>query len=92
MAGAGFEPKQAPSSYSWHPLNFHLFCLNAQGIVLLPQNSQEQMLLNCSQIGFMNNGKIKAADIQLYINGGCTPDDSELVSDLCLGDRRLDDA
>ena len=32
------------------------------------------------QIGFMNNGVIKAADIEYYINGGCTPDESELVN------------
>jgi hypothetical protein len=30
----------------------------------------------------MNNGKIEAADIEYHINGGCTPDDSELVCDL----------
>lgn len=40
----------------------------------------------------MNNGRIKVADIQLYINGGCTPDDSELVSDVRLDDKRLEDA
>lgn len=32
------------------------------------------------QIGFMNNGEIKAADVEYYINGGCTPDESELVN------------
>lgn len=32
------------------------------------------------QIGFMNNGVIKAADVEYYINGGCTPDESELVN------------
>ncbi|KAB1279436.1 Aldehyde oxidase 4 [Camelus dromedarius] len=31
------------------------------------------------QVGFMNNGVIKAADVEYYINGGCTPDESELV-------------
>lgn len=41
-------------------------------------------LLGKYKIGFMNNGKIKAADIQLYINGGCTPDDSELVIEYAL--------
>lgn len=28
----------------------------------------------------MNNGEIKAADVEYYINGGCTPDESELVN------------
>lgn len=28
----------------------------------------------------MNNGVIKAADVEYYINGGCTPDESELVN------------
>uniref|UniRef100_A0A8D0PX95 FAD-binding PCMH-type domain-containing protein n=1 Tax=Sus scrofa TaxID=9823 RepID=A0A8D0PX95_PIG len=31
------------------------------------------------KIGFMNNGVIKAADVEYYINGGCTPDESEMV-------------
>lgn len=28
----------------------------------------------------MNNGVIKAADLEYYINGGCTPDESETVN------------
>lgn len=32
------------------------------------------------QVGFMNDGRIIAADFQCYINGGCTKDESELVS------------
>ncbi|CAH6791652.1 Aox3 [Phodopus roborovskii] len=36
-------------------------------------------LLGKYKIGFMNNGEIKAADVEYYINGGCTPDESELV-------------
>lgn len=32
------------------------------------------------QIGFMNNGEIKAADVEYYTNGGCTPDESEMVN------------
>ncbi|XP_063147934.1 aldehyde oxidase isoform X3 [Candoia aspera] len=31
------------------------------------------------KVGFMNDGKIKAVDLLLYINGGCTLDCSELV-------------
>lgn len=31
------------------------------------------------QVGFMNSGRIKALDIECYVNGGCTLDDSELV-------------
>lgn len=34
------------------------------------------------QIGFMNNGVIKAADVEYYINGGCTPDESESVRNM----------
>ncbi|XP_052605466.1 aldehyde oxidase 3 isoform X1 [Peromyscus californicus insignis] len=41
-------------------------------------------LLGKYKIGFMNDGKIKAADVQFYINGGCTPDDSELVIEYSL--------
>ncbi|XP_055472592.1 aldehyde oxidase 3 isoform X1 [Psammomys obesus] len=41
-------------------------------------------LLGKYKIGFMNDGKVKAADIQFYINGGCTPDDSELVIEYAL--------
>uniref|UniRef100_A0A8C6RKC1 aldehyde oxidase n=1 Tax=Nannospalax galili TaxID=1026970 RepID=A0A8C6RKC1_NANGA len=41
-------------------------------------------LLGRYKIGFMNNGKIEAADIEFYINGGCTPDDSELVIEYAL--------
>lgn len=33
------------------------------------------------QIGFMNNGVIKAVDVEYYINGGCTPDESQLVNE-----------
>ncbi|XP_070462904.1 aldehyde oxidase 4 isoform X7 [Equus przewalskii] len=36
-------------------------------------------LLARYKVGFMNNGVIKAADVEYYINGGCTPDESELV-------------
>ncbi|XP_027534025.1 aldehyde oxidase 2-like [Neopelma chrysocephalum] len=31
------------------------------------------------KVGFMNDGRITAADFQCYINGGCTKDESELV-------------
>ncbi|XP_044524995.1 aldehyde oxidase 3-like [Gracilinanus agilis] len=41
-------------------------------------------LLAKYRIGFMNNGKIKAADIEYYINGGCTPDESEMVIEYAL--------
>uniref|UniRef100_A0A7M4EPV2 Aldehyde oxidase 3-like n=1 Tax=Crocodylus porosus TaxID=8502 RepID=A0A7M4EPV2_CROPO len=30
------------------------------------------------KVGFMNDGRIVAADIQAYINAGCTPDESEM--------------
>ncbi|XP_021105376.1 aldehyde oxidase-like isoform X2 [Heterocephalus glaber] len=36
-------------------------------------------LLGRYKIGFMKSGLIKAADVQFYINGGCTPDESQLV-------------
>ncbi|XP_076722928.2 aldehyde oxidase 4 isoform X2 [Callospermophilus lateralis] len=36
-------------------------------------------LLGKYKIGFMNNGVIKAVDVKYYINGGCTPDESEMV-------------
>ncbi|XP_037066290.1 aldehyde oxidase 4 isoform X2 [Peromyscus leucopus] len=36
-------------------------------------------LLGKYKIGFMNNGEIKAADVEYYVNGGCTPDESEMV-------------
>ncbi|XP_060224379.1 aldehyde oxidase 4 isoform X2 [Meriones unguiculatus] len=36
-------------------------------------------LLGKYKVGFMSNGEIKAADVEYYINGGCTPDESELV-------------
>ncbi|XP_070789374.1 aldehyde oxidase isoform X1 [Pituophis catenifer annectens] len=31
------------------------------------------------KVGFMKDGKIKAVDLLLFINGGCTPDESEMV-------------
>ncbi|KYO33619.1 hypothetical protein Y1Q_0008773 [Alligator mississippiensis] len=31
------------------------------------------------KVGFMNDGRIVAADIQAYVNAGCTPDESEMV-------------
>ncbi|ELW62680.1 Aldehyde oxidase [Tupaia chinensis] len=36
-------------------------------------------LLGKYKVGFMNNGVIKAADVEYYVNGGCTPDESEMV-------------
>uniref|UniRef100_A0A670I5W0 FAD-binding PCMH-type domain-containing protein n=1 Tax=Podarcis muralis TaxID=64176 RepID=A0A670I5W0_PODMU len=33
------------------------------------------------KVGFTNDGKIKAVDLLFYVNGGCTPDESELVID-----------
>uniref|UniRef100_A0A670Y181 Aldehyde oxidase 1 n=1 Tax=Pseudonaja textilis TaxID=8673 RepID=A0A670Y181_PSETE len=31
------------------------------------------------KVGFMKDGKIKAVDLLIFINGGCTPDESEMV-------------
>uniref|UniRef100_A0A8C2W2I8 aldehyde oxidase n=1 Tax=Chinchilla lanigera TaxID=34839 RepID=A0A8C2W2I8_CHILA len=36
-------------------------------------------LLGRYKVGFMKNGLIKAADVEFYVNGGCTPDESQLV-------------
>nr|XP_045004300.1 aldehyde oxidase 2 [Jaculus jaculus] len=36
------------------------------------------------KVGFMNNGRIKALDIECYINGGCMLDDSELVTEFLV--------
>ncbi|NXF31839.1 AOXB oxidase, partial [Nyctibius bracteatus] len=36
------------------------------------------------KVGFMNDGRIIAADFQCYINGGCTKDESELVIEYVL--------
>ncbi|KAM9123112.1 aldehyde oxidase 1-like isoform 2-T3 [Pangshura tecta] len=36
------------------------------------------------KVGFMNNGRIVAADAKYYINGGCTPDDSILVAEVVV--------
>nr|XP_008165070.1 aldehyde oxidase 1 isoform X2 [Chrysemys picta bellii] len=36
------------------------------------------------KVGFMNDGRIMAADAKYYINGGCTPDDSILVTEVVL--------
>ncbi|XP_057603209.1 aldehyde oxidase 4-like isoform X4 [Hippopotamus amphibius kiboko] len=41
-------------------------------------------LLGKYKIGFMNNGVIKAADVEYYINGGCTLDESELVMEFVV--------
>ncbi|XP_021105460.1 aldehyde oxidase 2-like isoform X2 [Heterocephalus glaber] len=36
------------------------------------------------KVGFANSGRIKALDIECYINGGCTLDDSELVTEFLI--------
>nr|XP_051704003.1 aldehyde oxidase 2 isoform X1 [Oryctolagus cuniculus] len=36
------------------------------------------------KVGFMNNGRIKALDVECYVNGGCTLDDSELVTEFLI--------
>uniref|UniRef100_A0A8C5UD86 Aldehyde oxidase 1 n=1 Tax=Malurus cyaneus samueli TaxID=2593467 RepID=A0A8C5UD86_9PASS len=36
------------------------------------------------KVGFMNDGRIRAVDAKYYINGGCTPDDSVLVTEVSL--------
>ncbi|GAB1284990.1 Aldehyde oxidase 2 [Apodemus speciosus] len=36
------------------------------------------------KVGFMNSGRIKALDMECYINGGCTLDDSELVTEFLV--------
>ncbi|CAO2615974.1 Aldehyde oxidase 4 [Lemmus lemmus] len=41
-------------------------------------------LLGKYKIGFMNNGEIKAADVEYYVNGGCTPDESEMVTEFIV--------
>ncbi|XP_062816537.1 aldehyde oxidase 2 isoform X2 [Anolis carolinensis] len=34
------------------------------------------------KVGFMTDGKIKAVDLEFYVNGGCTLDESELVREM----------
>ncbi|KAM6178132.1 aldehyde oxidase 4-like [Rhynchocyon petersi] len=41
-------------------------------------------LLSKYKIGFMNNGVITAADVEYYTNGGCTPDESEMVMEFIV--------
>ncbi|XP_062435402.1 aldehyde oxidase-like isoform X3 [Rhea pennata] len=36
------------------------------------------------KVGFMNDGRIIAVDVEFYINGGCTPDESVLVAEVSL--------
>ncbi|XP_066474787.1 aldehyde oxidase 1-like [Tiliqua scincoides] len=36
------------------------------------------------KVGFMNDGRILAMDINAYLNGGCTPDESLLVQEMML--------
>ncbi|XP_037655851.1 aldehyde oxidase 2-like [Choloepus didactylus] len=36
------------------------------------------------KVGFMNSGRIKALDIECYLNGGCTPGDSEQVTEFLI--------
>ncbi|TKC45133.1 hypothetical protein EI555_005578, partial [Monodon monoceros] len=40
---------------------------------------RRQPLFGKYKVGFMNNGRIKALDIECFINGGCTLEDSEQV-------------
>uniref|UniRef100_A0A8C0BNS1 2Fe-2S ferredoxin-type domain-containing protein n=1 Tax=Buteo japonicus TaxID=224669 RepID=A0A8C0BNS1_9AVES len=37
------------------------------------------------KVGFMNDGRIRAADFQCYINGGCTKDEFESVIEYLVG-------
>ncbi|XP_046777288.1 aldehyde oxidase isoform X3 [Gallus gallus] len=36
------------------------------------------------KVGFMKDGRIRTVDAKYYINGGCTPDESVLVAEVCL--------
>uniref|UniRef100_A0A8C2TUD2 Aldehyde oxidase 1 n=1 Tax=Coturnix japonica TaxID=93934 RepID=A0A8C2TUD2_COTJA len=36
------------------------------------------------KVGFMNDGRIRAVDAKYYINGGCTPDESVLVTEISI--------
>ncbi|XP_035879007.1 aldehyde oxidase 2 [Phyllostomus discolor] len=36
------------------------------------------------KVGFMKDGRIEALDIECFINGGCTPEDSEAVAEFLL--------
>uniref|UniRef100_A0A9L0J364 aldehyde oxidase n=1 Tax=Equus asinus TaxID=9793 RepID=A0A9L0J364_EQUAS len=40
--------------------------------------------LGLKSVGFMNSGRIRALDIECFINGGCTLDDSELVTEFLI--------
>ncbi|XP_061464041.1 aldehyde oxidase 3-like isoform X2 [Rhineura floridana] len=55
------------------------FILERDDDMLIPGGRHP--LLGKYKVGFMNDGKIKAVDLLFYINGGCTPDESELVID-----------
>ncbi|EPQ12624.1 Aldehyde oxidase [Myotis brandtii] len=43
-----------------------------------------QVGTDINHVGFMNNGRIKALDIECFINGGCTLDDSEQVTEFLV--------
>uniref|UniRef100_A0A8D0GBI8 FAD-binding PCMH-type domain-containing protein n=1 Tax=Sphenodon punctatus TaxID=8508 RepID=A0A8D0GBI8_SPHPU len=53
------------------------FILHRQDDMFIPGGRHP--LLGKYKIGFMNDGRIIAADLEFYTNAGCTPDESVLV-------------
>ncbi|XP_017400701.1 aldehyde oxidase 2 isoform X4 [Cebus imitator] len=67
------------------------FYMETQRVLVIPKTEDKELDIYVStqdpahvQVGFMNNRRIKALDIECFINGGCTLDDSELVTEFLI--------
>ncbi|KAJ6665275.1 hypothetical protein lerEdw1_004324 [Lerista edwardsae] len=67
------------------------FYMETNSVFVIPRKEDKEMDIYVStqdasrvQVGFMNDGKIKAADLQVYINTGCTPDESDLIIQIAV--------
>ncbi|XP_054113738.1 aldehyde oxidase 2 isoform X5 [Callithrix jacchus] len=67
------------------------FYMETQRALVIPKTEDRELDIYVStqdpahvQVGFMNNGRIKALDIECFINGGCTLDESELVTEFLI--------
>ncbi|POI33689.1 hypothetical protein CIB84_002559, partial [Bambusicola thoracicus] len=67
------------------------FYMETQSVLAIPKGEDKEMDVYVStqhpafiQVGFMKDGRIRTVDAKYYINGGCTPDESVLVAEVCL--------
>uniref|UniRef100_A0A8C4N2H8 aldehyde oxidase n=1 Tax=Equus asinus TaxID=9793 RepID=A0A8C4N2H8_EQUAS len=77
------SPQPHRTGHQWRNWLPHSSCLLDREDDMLITGGRHP-LFGKYKVGFMNSGRIRALDIECFINGGCTLDDSELVTEFLI--------